>query len=690
MRCTPTALFTVVLSMSATGRAQERNTEILWDTWGVPHIFADDAEGAFFAFGWSQMHSHGDLILRLYGQSRGRAAEYWGPEYLETDRWVRSMGVPDRAKKWYEKQTPSFRRNLDAFAQGINAYAKKHAKNIAEDVKVVLPVSAIDALGHTQRVIHFTFVVNPNVVRKAAQTLPRGSNAWAVGPTRSASGNALLLQNPHLPWSGLFMFYEGHIVAPGIDAYGSTLVGFPVLAIAFNEQLGWSHTVNPFDGADLFKLTLAGEGYEWDGATRPFDASEQVVRVREPDGKLRENRMTIRRSVHGPVVHHANGKALSLRVVGLESPRMLNQWWDMARATNIAEFQSALRQLHVPMFNVVYADRAGHILYLFGGRVPRRSQGDVAFWSGIVPGNSSKFLWNDVLSYEELPRLVDPPTGWIQNANDPPWTATWPEQLKSTDFPSYLSPEFMHFRAQRSAELLDRDSSITFEELLDYKHSTRMHLADRVLEELIPAARELGAEPAMRGADVLSRWDRKADADSRGAVLFYHWVRNWTENDLEVSKRFRVPWSKEAPRTTPVGLVDAMKAAHALERATKQVEKRYGSARVAWGDVFRVQYGGKDLPANGSPGDPFGIIRSAVFAPSESNRQKIVAGDTYYAAIEFSDPLKAKVLTSYGNATQAHSRHVGDQLELFVRKQMRPVWRTRSEIEEHLESREEF
>lgn len=76
----------------------QKSTEILWDTYGVPHIYGKDTEGLFRGFGWAQMHSHGNLLLRLYGQARGRAAEYWGKDYLESDRWVRTMGVPKRPK----------------------------------------------------------------------------------------------------------------------------------------------------------------------------------------------------------------------------------------------------------------------------------------------------------------------------------------------------------------------------------------------------------------------------------------------------------------------------------------------------------------------------------------------------------------------------------------------------------------
>lgn len=665
---------------AACSPSEAPTTEILWDKWGVPHVFAADEEDAFFAFGWAQMQVHGDLILRLYGEARGRGAEYWGSDSLDTDRWVRTMGIPERARIWYEAQSPDFRRDLDAFASGMNAYAKAHPDEIADDVEILLPVDGVDILAHAQRAIHFTFITDSSVFGQARGALGAGSNTWAIAPSRSSSGNALLLQNPHLPWSDLFLFTEGHIVAPGVDIYGATLVGSPVLAIAFNDHLGWSHTVNTFDGADLFQVTLVPGGYLWDGETKPLGVEEQTIRVKGAS----EEKLTLKKTVHGPIVFEDENRAVALRVSGLDAPGMLEEWWDMGQATNLVEFEEALKRLQIPMFNVMYADREGHILYLFGGRVPRRPHGDVRYWEGTVPGEGVATLWTETHPYEDLPRVLDPSSGWLQNANDPPWTSTLPAALHRESFPPYMAPEFMHLRAQHSAKLLLDDDSVEFEELLAYKHSTRMLLAERLVDDLVAAARG-GSEIAREAASVLESWDGRADAGSRGAVLFHFWVTRWTKAD---GGDFAIPWDSEKPTATPDGLADPAKAVSDLEDAAKELVEAYGGIDVAWGDVFRIRYGGKDLPANGAPGEPHGSFRTAYFEREENGRFRIVGGDTYYAVVEFGNPLKARVLTAYGNATQAGSPHRGDQLELFAREEMRPVWRARAEIEANLEKRE--
>lgn len=682
-------LFCLVLALLVSIRnpaAGFDRTEILWDTWGVPHIYGKNERELFQAFGWAQMHSHGDLILRLYAQARGRAAEYFGENYLDSDKYVRKMGIPNRAREWYEAQNPTMRDSLDAFAAGINRYAKEHPDRINNEVKQVLPVSGVDVLAHVQRVIHFNFILNP---QSAANLSPRpssaGSNAWAIAPSKSASGNAMLLANPHLPWSDFYLWYEAQLTAPEIDAYGVALVGMPIFAIAFNDRLGWTCTVNTHNGWDAYELTLADGGYRWDGEVRPFATETQTLKVKQANGTLREDQLVVMRSLHGPVVAQKDGKAVAVQVVGLDQPNMMEQLWDMARAEQLSEFEAALSRLQLPMFNILYADRNGHILYVFNGQVPIHAQGDWKYWQGVVPGDTSATLWTKTHPYRDLPRVLDPPSGWLQNCNDPPWTSTFPQVLNPDDYPLDIAPRFMILRAQRSVKMLMQKEKISFDQMIADKFSSHVELADRILDDVIQAARQSESELANQAADVLQAWDRKADADSRGAALFAAWVQT-----LPTENRYANPWNENSPLTTPQGLADPEGAVKVLETAATTLKLLYGSLDVPWGEVARLRYGKVDLPASGGPG-LFGIFRVIDLVPVTTNGSfQSFAGDTYIAAIEFSHPIRAKVLNTYGNATQPNSPHVGDQLTLYARNEMRPVWRTRKDIENHLESRKVF
>lgn len=669
------------------------SNEILWDTWGVPHIFAQDRESVARGFGWAQMQNHGNLILSLYGTARGRAAEYWGKNYLDADKLVRIMGFADSAPVWYQKQSPDFRQYLDAFVAGMNDYAKQNPDKIADELKVVLPIAATDVLAYIQ-LGFFSFIAQTGgcgQVGNLEGIAGAGSNAWAIAPSHSTSKHAMLLANPHLAWSGGQTWFEAQLKSPEIDAYGATLVGFPVLGIAFNDYLAWTHTNNTIDGCDLYKLSLSDGGYRFDGQIKRFETKTQIIKVRQEDGTLKEETLIVRRSIHGPVVEK-DGNAIAIRIVGVDrfpAYGIIEQLWNTAKAKNLTEFQAALQQHQLPFFNVIYGDRDGHIMYLFNGYVPVRNQGDFNYWQGIVPGDTSKTLWEKIHRFSELPKAIDPPGGWVQNCNDPPWSSTFPQQLDAQDFPPYIAPQFMSLRAQRSVRMLQESAKISFDKLIEDKYSTRLELSDRILDDLIAAARQYGSPLARQAADVLEKWDRNADADSRGTLLFQSWVEEIKSQRGNLSGIFATPWNQNNPLTTPKSLADPRAAAVALEAAATKLQTTYGALDVPWGNVMRLIWGKVDLPGNGGSGG-LGIFRVIEFAKREDGRFQSVFGDSYIAAIEFSNPIKGKILNTYGNATQPGSRHIGDQLQLAARNELRFVWRSRQEILAHLESRQVF
>jgi acyl-homoserine-lactone acylase len=247
-----------------------------------------------------------------------------------------------------------------------------------------------------------------------------------------------------------------------------------------------------------------------------------------------------------------------------------------------------------------------------------------------------------------------------------------------------MSPRFMGLRAQSSAKMLLEKPKISFEEMIADKFSSRLELADRVLDDLIVAARKEGSEIGRQAADVLSAWDRQTEANSKGAVLFAAWARS-----MPPSKLFATLWNENSPLDTPKNLADPASAVKVLEAAATTVKLLYGALDVPWGEVARLRYGNVDLPVSGGPG-LFGIFRVIDLIPAKDGRFQQFLGDSYIAAIEFSNPVRAKVLITYGNATQPGSPHVGDQLPLYARNELRQAWRTRKEVEAHLEARKVF
>ena len=375
-----------------------KGTEILWDRYGVPHIFAPDHPSLFYAYGYAQMEAHSELLLRLYAQARGRGAEFYGEQLPDRRPLGAHQRHPGTAKKWAAGQSAEFGPLIESFVRGLNAWAAEHKADLSAEAQRVLPVSVEDVYAHCLRVIHYDWIINP---AKLSTRLARaddethGSNEWAIAPSRSATGKAMLMSNSHLQWGDIHTYFEVQLSAPGVTSYGAVWVGFPVLRQCFTEYLGWTQTTNNPAESDLYRLVLKDGGYVLDGQVKPFETHTETIKVREPNGSLRDVLLTVRRSVHGPVVADRGGSPIAMRVAAIDRPRLFEQFWRMGLAKNLGEWQDAMRMQQLPLFNTAYADRDGHIAYVYNATLWAHTTGDYRFWQGVVPGDRSELIATD-------------------------------------------------------------------------------------------------------------------------------------------------------------------------------------------------------------------------------------------------------------------------------------------------------
>jgi acyl-homoserine-lactone acylase len=688
------------LFASAAAAAPAGHGEILWDKYGVGHVYAASEADLFRGYGWAQAKSHGDLLLKLYAEGRGRAAEIWGPAELKNDRWMALNGVAARTEGWLKAQSPSFRADLDAFAAGINAYAAAHPEALSPQAKQVLPVSAADVLGYSLKLFQYVYLAPPELVDHlpapavepaAGAQEPAGSNGWAIAPSRSADGHALLLMNPHLPWPTAWStYYEVQLRAPGLALYGASQVGLPVLRFVFSDYLGFTQTVDNVGGVTLYRIRTAPGGYVFDGKVRPFTTEQHVIRVRQPDGSMTSETVDVRSTVQGPIVAEAvDGAPIALRVAGLDRPFALEQYWRMQTAHDFAGYQRALRMQQVPSFNVIYADRDGHIQYLFNGLVPKKPGRDLAYWQGLVPGDRSDTLWTSYLSFDELPKVTDPPGGTVQNSNDPPWDAGWPRVLDPKPYANLIAASAVSLRMASGIRMLAGKLKIGFDDLAAMKWSDRSELADRVLPDLDTAVRLYGTDLAKQAMAVLDRWDRSTRAQSRGALLFLDWVDRPGAVTGYSPRGWATPYALKDPLTTPAGLADPKAAAAALDAAAQHVLATDGALDAPWSQVMRIRVGGTDLPASGGPGR-LGVFDVIDYAAPANGTRTADFGDSFIALVSFGKTQHARVLMTYGNASQPGSPHIADQAPLLASHTLRDAWLTRAEVAAHLESRDSY
>ena len=463
-----------------------------------------------------------------------------------------------------------------------------------------------------------------------------GSNGWAINEPK-ASGAAKLDMNPHLPYAGFFRWYEAHYIVASLDLdiYGAGFVGMPVIEIAFNRFLGWTHTVNTLQAYTAYEIQLVGDNqYYFDGQLLTLTETRTPIRILQDDGSYVEEEIVLEKSVHGSVTRRAAGAAIATRLAGLDRVDPLKQWWDMGKARNLTEFKAALNELQISMFSIIGATAAGDIFHSFNGFVPVRSEGDWNFWRQAVPGDSSRYLWTDVHPFEDLPWIENPASGWLQNANEPPWTTTFPLFHPSVNpalYPAYMAPApTMGYRPQVSARLLNSNDNITYEKFVELKHSTLFEFALKAVDDLIDAIAVYGNGEAdlERVAAIWSAWDRTYDGTSRGAVLFDYW-RRAAPADLWLNG-----WSSADPLGTPNTLRDPAACVEAIREAIRQLRIIGYALDIEYGEVHRLPAGprpedGLTLPGNGNTE----TFRNTWWGGS--NFLGPVGGDSWVCILEF-------------------------------------------------------
>jgi acyl-homoserine-lactone acylase len=647
------------------------------DTFGVPHILAETEQGAAFAHGYATAEDHLPDLARLFLRARGEQASVFGESSLRDDLLIQQLGIWDIAKERFGELPPYMQAVLDGYAEGYDAYLAEHASEAPPWAK---PVTGIDVLAHCRAVLLLNFALDLRPWRDAKVDEHKGSNMWAIGRERSASARGLLLANPHLEWSGAHLFHEVQLTVPGkINVSGATLIGFPVITIGFNDDLGWTHTVNQLRADYVYELTLSPSDpttYLYDGLELPIRARTVAVRVKTATGE--ETRTyTLRTSHFGPIIRVENGKAYAYRSANLGLVNFLTEYNVMAKAHTLAEFMTAVNMQQLPVFNIGYADRAGNILYLFNGRIPVRTRAMEN--GGILPGDSSDAEWQVVHPVAELPQLLNPPGGYIQNTNNAPWYTTSRPSLNRARFPAYIGGDGIPMRGEIGLQLLDATPKITLERLMAMRGNEVLGVASRVKADLIKLvkARADTSGDAIEAVQVLSAWDDRASVDSRGAVLFERW---WDAYRTKASPLFKQAWAPAHPTTTPSGIGDPKAALLALDRVAAETKKQNGSLAVPWGDLHRVKRGDLDLPVGGN-GDTF----RTVWYKSEGGRQVAVGGDSYMLAVEFTSAPMAYSVLAYSQSSNRASPHFNDQLTLFAQKQYKRSWFSEADIQQHLE-----
>ncbi|AUN31054.1 penicillin acylase family protein [Niveispirillum cyanobacteriorum] len=672
----------VLLLLGTTAAASAADpARIDWDEWQVPHVTAPDLPSGLRALGWAQMRLRGDSIARAYLSARGTLAACVGEEALAGDIRTHQLGIPDRAREWLVAQDPEMRAGLDAYAAGMNRWLQHHPKR--EGVAACLQtVEPSDPLALVQALLHVGVAGHSLATQAEQWREQRGSNAYAVAPARSADGRTLLLINPHSPWRDPFTVLEQHLVVGDTNIYGMTFPGLPLPVMGFAQRHGWALTFNDVDGVDLYAATLEGDGYRFGDGTRAFTRRTVQIDVRDATGALQHLDLTVRSTLHGPVIAERDGKVLAVRIAGLERPHLLRQLWDMWQAPDMARFKQALAQQQMPITNLVRAGADGSIYYLFNGLSPRRAKGDRSFWAGVVDGGDPSLLWSDYVPFADLPQVENPPGGFVQNANDGPTSASWPTVLDRASLPATLTDDRRTPRGRRSLALMAGAGSVSLSDLAHMASDSGMDTAGLALPWLVPAALAASdAEVAGLGR-VLQGWDGTATPASRGGPLFAEWSYLMRRAGMPVPAADIQQLPALGGRDEPVGVPRALTI---LREAGRNLHKRFGRVDVAWGDAYRIRRAGLDLPSPVGR-DELGAFNAGRYQPvrdagGATGRFDLVDASHFIAAVAFgpSGP-EAQGLLAYGNKDDPSDTATRGQLTLFSQGKLRALSFTNEDV----------
>lgn len=532
-----------------------------------------------------------------------------------------------------------------------------------------------------------------------------GSNALAIGKELSDSGRGILLGAPHYPWSSTDRFYQAHMTVPGkYDAMGVVLGGIPLVVIGFNKDMAWTHTVTAATHFTTFRLTLdpadpSHTTYLVDGQRRQLEARTVTVHSRQPDGRVTARSKTFYSSHLGAVLVKPEAglrwTAEAVHVLGdpnRYNTRLLDQWLAIGMARNVHALKAALNQVAgLPWVNTVAADRHGDVLYADASVVPHvpaeRMRSACLLDRRLLAfdGARSACTWGQdpgappgIFAPDNGPWLLRP--DYVGNSNDSYWLANARVLLTGPGTGEY-SP--LYGKVARELSLRTRLGFLQVEEeiaqhrrfrLTDVQRlalANRVYAAELVLPALLPACGKAADPQVRRGCKALASWDRHADQDSRGAVLFREF---WTQART-IPAMWAVPFDPKDPLHTPRGVATSALAPMlvALKAAVAKLDNFHIALDGRLGDVQRELRKGMAFPIHGGHGDSDGAYNAIHMSHelSEHGYGNVAWGTSYLQAVSFdADGPIADAMLVYGQSTDPASPWHADQLPLYAGK----VW----------------
>jgi acyl-homoserine-lactone acylase len=755
-----TALATTLVACGSDDDSPEYDAQVTRTSFGVPHIQARDEKGLGYGVGYAYAQDNFCVLADFFVTVKGERAKYFGingakdgngssANNLTSDVYYKYLNTPELVQATWNRQPTEIQDLTRGYAQGFNRYLKEvgtnglpaeckgqpWVRNISElDLMRLMRRYAVEASG--ANFIDAIFAAAPPAAPMAADrakaqgasavpavTLPDagywrrfrthlGSNGVALGKDATASGNGLLLANPHFPWTGAFRFYQMHLTIPGkVNVFGASLGGFPGVNIGHNEHVAWTHTVNTSTHFTLYYLQLDPADptkYIVDGVSKAMTTQDITVDVANGNGGTTPVTHTLYHTQYGPVLtlpgtlDWTTGAAYALADANLLNDRMFQQWWAMDKATSLEAFKSSVETiLGIPWVHAIATDVGGRAYYGDITPVPHVTAAKeaaciptpfkplVARGIYVLAGNTSQCAWGEdagtpqkgIFAASSLPSLMR--DDYVQNSNDSAWV-THPAALL-TGFPSIVSADGYEQGGrtrigiqQIQARLAGTDglggNRFDMAKLQQIAFSNKSFYATNLLADLrtactgagvvtLPDTSTLDVAP---GCAVIAAWDGTANLNSTGWPLFFAWRNAMNDGG---SAYWTVPFSAADPVNTPRGLrvADAAvvtAARQAMGQAMKSLAAEGLDYTKPWGQVQVAVRGNNRIPMHGGSGDE---VYNAIYSSAIGDGQfDVNYGSSIVLTVSFEGGKpKSQGFLTFSQSTNPASPYFGDQTQRF-------------------------
>lgn len=696
---------------------QAKQVTIIRDNWGIPHIYGKTDADAVFGLLYAQCEDDFKRVEMNYIEKLGRMSEVKGESSLQDDLYIKLIIDSAEAVADYKNSPVWLQKLLNAYADGINYYLYKHPAIKPALLTRFKPwyqllwtdgsIGAISTGDVTEDDVKNFYLQRDAPMEIMSGTSKKslfeeqvtGSNGFAIAPSKTASGNAILYINPHVTF---YFRPEVHMVSnEGLNVYGAVTWGQLFIYQGFNEYCGWMHTSSNIDVADVYREKIIKKKgqifYEYENELRPVTQKKITIRYRK-DNALLEKIFTTYYTHHGPVMAIRDGQWLSVRGYN-RSLKSLIQSWQRTKAKGLEDYKKNMMLYANTSNNTVFADNKGNIAYWHGDYVPRRDK--KLNWSLPVDGTTASTEWKGLHTLDEIVHVYNPATGWIQNCNSTPYTVSGSSSPKQENYPAYMAPDGENFRGINAARVLSNENKFTIEKTIAAGYDTKLS----AMEVLVPALvasfeKNISATDSLYSQlagpiEILKTWDYYSAEKSVATTLAIEWAQKLTasiqriyidegwDDQVTLVKKF-------AATATPKELLPPLLA------VVKELKTKFGKWDVAWGEINRYQRISGDISQkykDDQPSFPVGFA-SASWGQlpsynsryySGTNKRYGVSGNSFICAVEFGKKIKAKSLLAGGNSGNSYSKHFTDQLEMYTKGQFKDVLFYKENVLKHVE-----